>query len=278
VPNRILRDWTDSVPVNALDPWAERTFTRLIMKADDQGRGRADVKLLRPLLYPLLLDHVRETDLERWMAECQKAGLVRLYEIGGKRYFEIVNFSQRMRYPSKHPPPPKSPETACERSKDGPQTVQGQSRDGPILKAQAQAEASSSNLDLGKGCAADVHSELLALGVTEPSLSRCLANQPALTPLGVLLLVEELRRQKPRNLPGLLVSKLTNGYRQPDRVAPKELLDVARGRLVRVAGKDVPLGAMLTQNDGGIYWNGGNEKVAAADLRPEAIVISRRTR
>lgn len=106
MPNRILRDWTDSEPVNLLDPWEERTFTRLIMKADDYGRGRAEAKLLRPMLYPLLLETVREADLERWIAQCEIAGLVRLYDAGGKRYYEILNFKQRTRSPSKFPDPP----------------------------------------------------------------------------------------------------------------------------------------------------------------------------
>jgi len=38
MPNRILRDWTDSDRVNSLSAEAERLFIRLIMKADDYGR------------------------------------------------------------------------------------------------------------------------------------------------------------------------------------------------------------------------------------------------
>jgi hypothetical protein len=108
MPNRILRDWTDSDLVNQLTANAERFFVRLIMKVDDYGRQRAEPRMLRPLLYPLLLDHVREADLARWTAECEKATLVRLYVVEGKQYLEVVNFGQRLRNctRSKFPDPP----------------------------------------------------------------------------------------------------------------------------------------------------------------------------
>ncbi len=117
MPNRILRDWTDSDRMDALSAEAERFFTRLIMKADDYGRYSADPKRLRAFLFPLK-DSVADTDCARWLAECEQAGLVGFYEAAGKRYLEIVNFRQRLRVmkeihprPSNAPapPPPASP-------------------------------------------------------------------------------------------------------------------------------------------------------------------------
>lgn len=107
MPTRLLRDCTDSEPVNALSVHGERHFYRLIMKADDYGRLTGNPKLLRAQLYPLLLETVREADLQRWTAECEKSGLVRLYETAGKQCIEIVNFGQRIRAEtSKFPDPP----------------------------------------------------------------------------------------------------------------------------------------------------------------------------
>lgn len=97
MPNRMLRDWTNSEKVNALSVHAERFFTRLIMKADDYGCFYADARLLKANLFPFLLDTIREADLLRWMTECQKAGLVVLYESSGKNYLQIVEFNQRLR-------------------------------------------------------------------------------------------------------------------------------------------------------------------------------------
>jgi hypothetical protein len=108
MPNRMLRDWTDSDKVNSLTVYAERLFTRLIMKVDDYGCYHANPTLLRANLFPLLLSEVREADITRWMAECQKAGVIRLYEFSGKKYLEIQDFKQRLDKSSrKFPEPPK---------------------------------------------------------------------------------------------------------------------------------------------------------------------------
>jgi hypothetical protein len=96
MPNRILRDWTDSDKVKLIDAYTERFFTRLIMKADDYGCYYADQKLLKANLFPFLLDEVREADISRWMAACQKAGLIVLYEFNKKKYLQILEFKQRL--------------------------------------------------------------------------------------------------------------------------------------------------------------------------------------
>lgn len=96
MPNRMLRDWTDSERVNGLTAHAERFFTRLIMKVDDYGCFHADARLLKASLFPLQLDSIREADLSRWMTECQKAGLIVLYESNSKRYLQILDFKQRL--------------------------------------------------------------------------------------------------------------------------------------------------------------------------------------
>lgn len=97
MPNRILRDWTDSAAVNLLSDSAEKFFTRLIQKADDFGRYHGGANLLRPMLYPLQLDRVREADIQRWISECETAGLVRRYEAESKQVVEIVKFKQSIR-------------------------------------------------------------------------------------------------------------------------------------------------------------------------------------
>jgi hypothetical protein len=96
MPIRMLRDWTGSDKVNGLSVYAERFFLRLIMKVDDYGCFYADARLLKANLFPLLLDNIREADLLRWMAECQKAGLIVLYEVQAKQYVQIQNFKQRL--------------------------------------------------------------------------------------------------------------------------------------------------------------------------------------
>jgi hypothetical protein len=96
MPNRILRDWTNSDRIDSLSCQAEVFFTRLIMKADDFGCFWADTRLLKANLYPLKLDKIREADMSRWIAECVKAGLIVLYEANQKKYLQIQDFRQRL--------------------------------------------------------------------------------------------------------------------------------------------------------------------------------------
>lgn len=107
MPNRILRDFTDSDRVNLLTAEAERLYVRLMMKADDFGRYFADPKRLKAFLFPLK-DQIRETDISRWLAECEKAGLLRFYDATGKRFLELWNFGQRLRNMRKIHPVPES--------------------------------------------------------------------------------------------------------------------------------------------------------------------------
>jgi hypothetical protein len=104
MPNRMLRDWTDSEKVNALSWQGEVLLVRLIMKADDYGRFTANPKLLKSFLFPLK-DGIRDADISRFLAECERAGLIRVYTSDAKPFLEISNFNQRMRakvsrYPS----------------------------------------------------------------------------------------------------------------------------------------------------------------------------------
>ena len=107
MPNRIIREgWLESEHINELKPEEECFFIRLCLRADDYGRFHANPLLLRSNLFPLR-ENVRSTDIPRWLAACQKAGLVRCYEADAKPFLEILKFGQRTRaHVSKFPPPP----------------------------------------------------------------------------------------------------------------------------------------------------------------------------
>ena len=106
MPTRILREgWVESEAVHTLSAEAERFFLRLCLKADDYGRYHAHLTLLRSGLFPLR-ETLRSTDIAAWLAECEKAGVLRCYEVGGKRYVEITKFRQQRRAKSKFPDPP----------------------------------------------------------------------------------------------------------------------------------------------------------------------------
>lgn len=104
MPNRIIRDWTDSEPMNNISLQAEVLFVRLIMKADDYGCFHANPKLIKGALFPLR--DVRESDITRWMDEIRKAGLIAFYAEAGKTYLLIKNFGQRLRSMKRRHPEP----------------------------------------------------------------------------------------------------------------------------------------------------------------------------
>jgi hypothetical protein len=112
MPNRLLRDWTDSEKVDRLSPGAETLFVRLLMKADDFGRYVAKPRLLCAACYPLK-PGMTEKQVACWCLELARAGLIVLYEVDGKKYLEIVNFGQRLRAKrSRYPAPSASNMTA----------------------------------------------------------------------------------------------------------------------------------------------------------------------
>lgn len=126
MPNRTIRDWTDSEKVNLLSNQAEVFLLRLMMKADDYGSYYANVKLLKSNLYPLRTDTIRETDISRWIAECEKAGLILVYTIADKSYIRIINFGQRMRTMKKRfPDLPNENEEVKEIRRNPPQSAAG---------------------------------------------------------------------------------------------------------------------------------------------------------
>lgn len=114
MPNRYLRQsYIESESVNSLSWQSEVVWTRLIVVVDDWGRCEANVKLLRPKLFPLRLDQVREADLQRSIAECEKAGLVRLYASGNKEYLQMMKWEKGRAEKSKWPEPPEEIANSC---------------------------------------------------------------------------------------------------------------------------------------------------------------------
>lgn len=112
MPNRILRDFTDSEKVDKISPQAENCFVRLIMKADDFGKFHGHPTLLKSALFPLKVDKITDKQMDVWMDELKRAKLIERYEVGGKKYVQINDFEQRLRLmSSKFPNPPSNDRT-----------------------------------------------------------------------------------------------------------------------------------------------------------------------
>jgi hypothetical protein len=108
MPNRILRDWTDSETIDKLSEGGEILFVRLIMKADDHGCFYGNPKLLKGALFPLR--GYTEKQITKWRDELVNVGIVWLYAVDGKTYLKIKDFNQRLRLMQSKFPQPKTEE------------------------------------------------------------------------------------------------------------------------------------------------------------------------
>lgn len=118
MPSRIIREGIlDSDRVNALDFPAEVFYRRLMSKVDDHGLYDARLEVLKSHLYPVRGARVRETDISRWMAECQKAGLIALYMSAGKPYLQMLDTKWTARSEPKYPLP--TPANNCSQPETG---------------------------------------------------------------------------------------------------------------------------------------------------------------
>ena len=98
--------YLESERINSLSGAAEIFYLRLMCAADAHGLMDARPSILRVRLYGLRLDRMREADMPRLLAECEKAGLIRLYTVDHKPYLQILRFGQRLRTNPKYPAPP----------------------------------------------------------------------------------------------------------------------------------------------------------------------------
>lgn len=106
MPNRIIREGIlTSERVEQLDPPSEVFYRRLMSKVDDYGLFDGRTSILRSSLYPLRVDRVREADIARWIAACEKAGVIALYYHDGKPYLQMLDTRWSARSEAKYPMP-----------------------------------------------------------------------------------------------------------------------------------------------------------------------------
>lgn len=107
MPNRIIREGIlSSDRIDQLDAAAEVFYRRLMSKVDDHGLFDARPAMLRASLYPLRVDRVREADIARWIAACEKAGVIALYTSESKPYGQMLDTRWQARSERKFPVPP----------------------------------------------------------------------------------------------------------------------------------------------------------------------------
>jgi hypothetical protein len=105
MPNRILRDYTDSLRFDGIGAEAERLFIRLLTKADDYGRFHADPRLVAAACFPLE-QSIELKQITKWLAELERRGLILRYDAEGKHCLSVINYGQRLRNTRYKFPPP----------------------------------------------------------------------------------------------------------------------------------------------------------------------------
>lgn len=116
MPTRLIREGIiNSDRVNELDWAAEVFYRRLLNKVDDHGLYDARLSVLRTSLYPVRVDRVREADCSRWLAACEKAGLIVLYEAEGKPFLKALDTRWQTRSEPKYPAPDEATVNTCKR-------------------------------------------------------------------------------------------------------------------------------------------------------------------
>jgi hypothetical protein len=144
MPNRILRDYTDSLRFDGIGAEAERLFIRLLTKADDYGRFHADPRLVGAACFPLE-QSIEPKQITKWLDELERRGLLVRYDAQGKHCLAVINYGQRLKNSRvKFPPfPGKEPEW-LPTSRDFPE-VPGSSRDFPP-ESQSQSQTETKTL------------------------------------------------------------------------------------------------------------------------------------
>lgn len=106
MPGRFLRDailW--SRVINKLSEPAENFYRRLMSVVDDFGRCEADIEFLTSACYPIRRS-MSDDEVQHRLDECVRVGVVKLYEVDGRKYLEFQKLGEPRAEKSKHPAPP----------------------------------------------------------------------------------------------------------------------------------------------------------------------------
>ena len=104
-----------SESLSKLSVHARLMFAGLWTEADGSGRGVANAKVLKGTIWPCD-DNVTDKDVEQYLKSLDRTGHITLYEVDGKRYFQVLRWDVHQsaafrRGGSRLPPPPDVQET-----------------------------------------------------------------------------------------------------------------------------------------------------------------------
>lgn len=109
MPNRIIKESIcTSENLDNLTPEEEVFFYRLIVNCEDYGRADARPQVIRSKCFPLRMDRVSNSDIERWLQALAREKIIIIYQVAGKPYLQFItwgNHQQIRAKKSKFPAP-----------------------------------------------------------------------------------------------------------------------------------------------------------------------------
>lgn len=115
MPNRIIKESIcTSEEIDLLDSDQEVFFYRLMVVVDDFGLMDARLSILKAKCYPLKSIEINSIQMN--LARLQAVGLVKLYQVGGKPFLSITNWSKHQQIRAKrakYPTPDQGGEIIC---------------------------------------------------------------------------------------------------------------------------------------------------------------------
>ena len=107
MPNRYVREGINSSrAVASLDAATEVFYRRMINVVDDFGRFELDTLLIRSHAFPVH-QNISESDISAWLARCEQAGLIVIYEVAGRHYLVLTKTERPRAQNSRYPDPPR---------------------------------------------------------------------------------------------------------------------------------------------------------------------------
>jgi len=107
----ISRAISTSEKVHRIDWKARLLYTWMILHCDDEGRIEGSPITIKGLVFPIADCTIQ--DIEKWLAEMQKVGLIVWYKAKGKRYIQVKKWDDFQTFhgirktPSIMPSPPR---------------------------------------------------------------------------------------------------------------------------------------------------------------------------
>ncbi len=132
--NPLLKSYPDSEKINRVSEGAEVLYVRLLAASDDDHHYYADAGRVLAKLFTerMLAGVVTEKIVDDRLGELARVDLIRLYEVGGKQYLEIVQCFKRFRkdvkFDKRFPGPSSPPVPYSARTGDEGVTDAGRAR------------------------------------------------------------------------------------------------------------------------------------------------------